>query len=187
MQKQQSRFIALFSSIGAPILGSSGGACGIACVAGGCCGGPAIFGLIGLSGSTLTFVEKLTPVFFAMTVLSLGYGFYKAYRPKSQDCCAPPADAIESPCCTREKKTPFLQSKSFLWATTILCAIMWMYPYTAKTFLTSSKSTTKEHPSRGNAVYGDSADTVSHDDAGADTKAGACCPETNECETPCSE
>ncbi len=66
MKTIKSKFIALFSSIGA-LLGSSVGACGVVCAASGCCGSYALFGLIGLSSSSMKFFEKLTPFFLVLT------------------------------------------------------------------------------------------------------------------------
>ena len=126
------RITALFSSIGSLIASSCGGACGVACIAGGCCGSTALFGLIGLSGSTLRFFEKLTPLFLGITILSLSYAFYKAYKPTSNRNCNTANTDDMNTCCAKEKKMSFFQSKSFLWAITILCAIMWLYPYAGK-------------------------------------------------------
>jgi mercuric ion transport protein len=123
----KSRIISLFSSASA-MIGACGGICGAACGTG-CCGGLAIplFGFLGLSSSAVHFFEKLKPVFLLITIMSLAYAFYKAYQPKpavsfDADCDTP------NSCCVPEKQT-FIQSKSFLWAITILCAIMWLYPY----------------------------------------------------------
>lgn len=128
----KTKFLAILSSFGALIMGCFGGACGIVCLAGGCCGGIALFGLIGISGATLSFLEKLKPVFLVVTVLSLSYAFYKAYKPKPVECCNTDKTTNEMSCCIKEQKTSFFQSKSFLWATTILCIILWLYPYIPK-------------------------------------------------------
>ncbi len=182
MKQKQSRFIAILSSIGAPILGSCGGACGVACFAGGCCGGTALFGLIGLSGSTLTFMERLTPVFLAMTVLSLGFGFYNAYKPKAVDCCTPAAEGSSAPCCVTEKRTPFLQSKSFLWIVAVFCVVMWGYP-----LLTGSSQAGPgaAPPAGGRSQQNDSLNAA-HGRT-ADAQPAPCCPSESGCETDCKE
>jgi mercuric ion transport protein len=128
MKTIKSRFIALFSSGGA-LLGSCGGACGVACAASGCCGSYALFGFIGLSSSSMKFFEKLTPFFLVLTIFSLAYAFYKAYQVKAANCCDTDNSTSESKCCDTSQKTSFFQSKSFLWAITILSFIMWTYPY----------------------------------------------------------
>lgn len=135
------KIASLFASLGAFITGCFG-SCGIACFAAGCCGGPALLGFIGLSGSTLKFFEKLTPVFLAITVISLGYGFYKAYSTKKSDCC-PPSGSADNPansCCEKEKPKSFFQSKAFLWVVTILCAIMWVWPFFSKNETSDTKN-----------------------------------------------
>lgn len=139
MKTIKSRFVALFSSIGA-FLGSCGGACGVACAASGCCGSYALFGFIGLSGSSIKFFEKLMPFFLALTILSLSYAFYKAYKPKEANCCDSENNNRSSDCCDTPKKTNFFQSKSFLWAITIMSALMWTYPYISKINNSNSNS-----------------------------------------------
>ncbi len=182
MKQKQSRFIALLTSIGAPVVGSSGGACGVACFAGGCCGGPAFFGLLGLSGSTLASMEKLTPLFLVVTIASLGYGFYNAYKPKPADCCAPLAGSNAASCCVKEQKQPFLQSKTFLWVVTIFCVVMWGYP-----LLSGSSQTIQggKHRTGGTQILSDSANVEDGQAAGA--KTDACCPSESDCETECEE
>lgn len=132
MSSIMARGTALFSSISSLISASCGGACGVACLSGGCCGSTALLSFIGLSGATGLFFQKLTPVFLLITILSLSYAFYKAYKPKNIGCCNKDNDNNKNTCYTNEKKIYFFHSKTFLWATTILCAIMWLYPYAGK-------------------------------------------------------
>lgn len=123
------KMISVVSSLGALIWGFIGGACGIACLATGCCGGTVLLGFLSLSGSTLGILSKLTPVFLALTVLSLGYSFYQAYKPKAADCCA--TSGKEDSCCNQSgrplKKDSFFKSKGFLWIVTLVCIGMWTY------------------------------------------------------------
>jgi len=134
----KSKIISIFSSIGAVIFGCFG-SCGIVCFASGCCGGAVLFGLIGLSGSTMSFLSKLTPFFLALTVISLGYAFYNAYKPKpANNCCNDNSEENSNNCCTPKKKNSFLKSKTFLWLITVLCIIMWSYPLI---FKNNSKNT----------------------------------------------
>ena len=123
----KSRLAALFSSLGA-MVGACGSICGSACLPGACCGTLTLplFGFLGLSSSALQFLEKLKPVFLLITILSLAYAFYKAYKPK-QTVTIDAKCRTSSTCCVTEKQT-FIQSKAFLWAVTILCTIMWLYP-----------------------------------------------------------
>jgi len=183
----KSRIAAILSSIGALIMSTCGGACGAACLVGGCCGGTALFGLVGLSGSTLKFFEKLTPVFLVLTVLSLSYAFYKAYKPKPVDCCDTANDNSRDSCCVKEKKTSFFQSKSFLWATTILCAIMWIYPYVSTIDNSNPNCTANSTISDSTAMCGDSLATNNKDTTNNGSKNNPCCPETNPCSKECSK
>lgn len=102
MKNIKTKLFAIFSSIGALIMGCFGDACGITCLAGGCGGGIALFGLIGISGATLSFLEKLKPIFLVITVLSLSYAFYKAYKPKPVACCITGKTTNELACCSKE-------------------------------------------------------------------------------------
>ncbi|HOY30792.1 MAG TPA: hypothetical protein PKW80_02825 [Bacteroidales bacterium] len=124
----KAKIISVLSSLGAVLLSCFGGACGPACFLSGCCGSYAILGFIGISGASLSFLNKLTPVFLALTVLSLGYAFYQAYKPKPKACCETGNSPESKDCCTNEKKPSFLKSKAFLWIITIMCVILWTYP-----------------------------------------------------------
>jgi hypothetical protein len=127
------KIVSVFSSLGALISGCFG-TCGVACLATGCCGSYALLGFIGLSGSTIKFLGALTPIFLIITVISLAYGFYKAYAVKKAPCCVPAdkGEAQSSTCCTEEKPKTFFQSRTFLWVVTFLCIVMWVYPYVFK-------------------------------------------------------
>lgn len=116
------------SGLGSIMLSFLGSACGPLCFLTGCCGGTAVLGFIGLSGATLGFISKLTPLFLALTVLSLGYGFYVAYRPKRETCCENSSETSPASCCKPVQKTSFFRSKTFLWVSTILCIVLWTYP-----------------------------------------------------------
>jgi hypothetical protein len=182
MKKQRSRFVAILASIGAPVLGGSGGACGVACFAGGCCGGTAIFGLLGVSGSTLSFMQTLTPVFLILTVLSLSYGFYNAYKSRPAVCCAPVSEGETAPCCDTPRKTSFLQSKSFLWVVTLFCVVMGGDP-----LLSGSSQTGNGGAHRAGGDYRQSDSVNVKSGQAADAKSGACCPAESNCETECQE
>jgi hypothetical protein len=172
MKTIKSRFLALFSSIGA-LFASCGGACGVACAASGCCGSYALFGFIGISSSSMKFFEKLTPFFLILTILSLSYAFYKAYKPKDADCCNSENSNCSSDCCSTPKKTIFIQSKSFLWAITIMSAILWTYPYFSKLSGKDSSCNTKTEVLDKASIQ-------------CDTSKTGCCSQTIDCSTACS-
>jgi hypothetical protein len=129
IKKMKAKLLSLFSSMGALIWGCIGGSCGIACFAGGCCGGTALLGFLSLSTTTMGVLQRLTPVFLGVTILSLGYAFYKAYKPRPAVCCADNNNPDSAGCCSKEKKQSFFKSKFFVWIITAVCAIMWVYPF----------------------------------------------------------
>ena len=90
-----------------------------------CCITPVLAVLGGLGGiaSTFSFLEPLRPYLIGLTVLVLGFAFYKAYKPqKKEDMeCA----------CEDEKSTTnknFLNSKAFLWVVTGVSILMFTFP-----------------------------------------------------------
>ncbi len=127
----KSKIISFFSSLGALIIGCFGGTCGIACFATGCCGSFALLGFLGISGSSLLIFEKLTPIFLILTIISLAYAFYLAYKPKKTICCesSDKLNINESKCCTPKRRSGFFKSKAFVWTVAVVCLMMWVYPY----------------------------------------------------------
>lgn len=88
-----------------------------------CCIGPLVAGIAGLSGaaSTFSWMEPFRPYLIGITVLTLGFAFYQAYKPKKveADCCA----VDEAP------KKKIFQTKGFLWVVTVLAALFLAFPY----------------------------------------------------------
>jgi len=140
----KTKILSVLSSVGAFLLSLFGGACGPLCFLTGCCGGTAIFGLFGVSSTMMGYMKVLTPIFLSLTILSLGYAFYVAYKPKKkqQPCCAETTHNESNNCCEEEKKPSFFKSKAFLWIITIICAIMWTYPLISKTINKSEPNQT---------------------------------------------
>jgi mercuric ion transport protein len=89
-----------------------------------CCIVPllALFGTAGSAVSMFSWVAPLRPYLLAVTALVLGYAFYQAYKPVNKDAC----DCAE--------KKPFMKSKTFLWAVTLLSAGLSTFPYYAPYF-----------------------------------------------------
>lgn len=170
MKSIKSKFLALFSGF-VSLLGSCGGACGVACAASGCCGSYALLGLIGISSASMQFLEKLIPFFLVLTILSLSYAFYKAYKPKA-NCCDSEKNNSDLDCCNTTKKTIFFQSKSFFWAITIISVIIWTYPY-------FSKLNDKINSCNSNM---ETIDKVTTDD---NTTKNNCCPQKSDCSLKC--
>jgi hypothetical protein len=89
--------------------------CGTAC-AGACA--PPILGLLGLSSSgaaLLSWMGWLRPAFFAVSAISLGVAFHRAYR--------------RSPGATRA--TPFVASRGFVWLMAAVTLALFALPYAA--------------------------------------------------------
>jgi mercuric ion transport protein len=122
------KLLSVFSSVIAFLSGCLG-SCGVVCFASGCCGGALLLGFIGLSGATFGFIKSLTPLFLLITIISLGYAFYMAYKPKETSCCE---TNTKSECCTVLEKKSFIKSKLFLWIITICCALFWLLPLVLK-------------------------------------------------------
>jgi len=87
-----------------------------------CCITPVLAVLGGLGGvaSSFSFLEPLRPYLISLTVIVLGFAFYKAYKPQSKE-------EIECACEEDEKKS-FLNSKTFLWVVTGVSILMFSFP-----------------------------------------------------------
>ncbi len=88
-----------------------------------CCLPPVLALVGGLSGAAtgFTWMEPLRPYLITLTVISLGYSFYRVYRTSPQ-----------SGCCKNECATPgpsFLHSKTFVWLISGLAAIFIALPH----------------------------------------------------------
>ncbi|MDE5421025.1 mercuric transport protein MerTP [Ancylomarina sp. DW003] len=94
-----------------------------------CCITPALALLAGSSGlaSTFSFMEPVRPYLIALTVIVLGFAWYKKLKPRK-------IESIECACDEEEKKTPFMQGKFFLSLVTLFAAAMLAFPYYSKVF-----------------------------------------------------
>ena|SRR3972149_7440679 len=114
----------------------SGGGIITALLASLCCITPVLAVLGGLGGiaTTFSFLEPLRPHLIGLTVIVLGYAFYKAYKPKKNtdiDC------ACEGE--TNGKKVSFINSKKFLWIITAISALLITFPYYSKVLFPAAK------------------------------------------------
>ncbi|MBL1215187.1 MAG: mercuric transport protein MerTP [Ignavibacteriae bacterium] len=94
-----------------------------------CCITPVLAVLGGLGGiaSTFSFLEPLRPYLIGVTVLVLGFAFYKAYKPKKKeeiDCACEPARLAGG----EDEKKSFLNSKAFLWVVAGVSILMFSFP-----------------------------------------------------------
>ncbi|WP_337865545.1 mercuric transport protein MerTP [Ignavibacterium sp.] len=112
----------------------SGGGIITALLASLCCITPVLAVLGGLGGiaTTFSFLEPLRPYLIGLTVIVLGYAFYKAYKPKKNnniDCT-----------CETDEKPKFINSKKFLWIITVVSALLITFPYYSKALFPAEKT-----------------------------------------------
>ncbi|MBL4752072.1 MAG: hypothetical protein JKY52_00520 [Flavobacteriales bacterium] len=84
-----------------------------------CCWGPALLtGVAGISGGAMYFswVHPISPYLFGFAFISLGYSFYKAYKPKKKGGCSN---------CVVEKPS-FLRSKTYVWLVAVFVVGMFI-------------------------------------------------------------
>lgn len=111
----------------------SGGGIITALLASLCCITPVVAVLGGLGGIATTFssLEPLRPYLIGLTVIVLGYAFYKTYKPKKEndiDCD-----------CETDDKPKFINSKKFLWIITAVSTLLITFPYYSKVLFPAGK------------------------------------------------
>ena len=84
-----------------------------------CCWSSAIAAISG-GASYLAWVYPMRPWLFALSFASVGYSFYKTYKPKK-------ADTPE--CVCDQQKVSFLKSKLFTWLVAIFVTGMFIVSY----------------------------------------------------------
>lgn len=89
-----------------------------------CCVGPLILVALGVGGawaSRLSVLEPFRPLFIALTVGLLGFGFYRAYRPTGGDACG-----ADGSCTVPHSRRA---SRVALWVATPLALGLLLLPY----------------------------------------------------------
>src|SRR5690606_3510047 len=91
-----------------------------------CCITPVLALVAGTSGlaSTFSWLEPFRPYFIGLTILVLGFAWYRKLKPKKQIDCN----------CETEEKPKFIQSKMFLGIVTAYAIVMLPFPYYASIF-----------------------------------------------------
>lgn len=82
----------------------------------------------GASGlaSTLSFIEPAEPYLMAFSIIALSVSFYQVYKPKPEVECECGHD--------HEHKKSFLNSKAFLWSTTVFTIVMYSLHHFTEVF-----------------------------------------------------
>ncbi|AFH49655.1 Putative mercuric transport protein [Ignavibacterium album JCM 16511] len=119
----------------------SGGGIVTALLASLCCITPVLAVLGGLGGiaTTFSFLEPLRPYLIGLTVIVLGYAFYKAYKPKKANDISCNCE-IDDLFAGKAGKPKFINSKKFLWIITAVSALLITFPYYSKALFPSAKT-----------------------------------------------
>lgn len=91
-----------------------------------CCITPVLALIAGTAGiaSTFSWLEPFRPYFIGLTVLVLGFAWYRKLKPKKQIDCG----------CEKGPKSKFIQSKTFLGIVTVFAGLMLAFPMYAHIF-----------------------------------------------------
>jgi len=86
-----------------------------------CCITPVLALIAGTSGiaSALSWIEPFRPYLIGLTILVLGFAWYKKLKPQREIDCE----------CDTDEKPKFIQSKTFLGIVTAFAIIMLAFPY----------------------------------------------------------
>jgi copper chaperone CopZ len=101
-----------------------------------CCITPVLAFLSGATGlaSTFSWMEPARPWLIALSVGLLGFAWYQKLKPRT---------AAEIQCaCEENRKTPFLQTKTFLGIVTVLAALMMAFPWYGSLVYPEDQTTT---------------------------------------------
>ena len=91
-----------------------------------CCITPVLALIAGTSGiaSTFSWIEPFRPYLIVLTILVLGFAWYKKLKPQKEIDCG----------CDTEEKSKFLKSKTFLAIVTVFAIVMLAFPYYSEIF-----------------------------------------------------
>ena len=101
-----------------------------------CCITPVLAFLSGATGlaSTFSWMEPARPWLIALSIGLLGFAWYQKLKPRT---------AAEIQCaCEENRKTPFLQTKTFLGIVTVLAALMMAFPWYGSLVYPEDQTTT---------------------------------------------
>lgn len=97
-----------------------------------CCITPVLALLAGTSGiaSSFSWLDPLRPYFIGLTVLVLGFAWYQKLKPQRVVDCG----------CETDKRTPFIQTNTFLGIVTVFAGLMLAFPSYAHIFYPDTES-----------------------------------------------
>ncbi|HUG41834.1 MAG TPA: mercuric transporter MerT family protein [Longimicrobiales bacterium] len=104
---------------------ASAGAVGAAFLGALCCIGPVLFVVFGVGAGLASTFEPLRPVFGALMVAALGFGFYTAYGSPAQAGGegGPAGDARA--CAVPRSRS---RERVVLWSATVVALVLWSFP-----------------------------------------------------------
>ena len=91
-----------------------------------CCITPVLALIVGTSGvaSTFSWLEPFRPSLIGLTILVLGFAWYKKLKTKKEIDCE----------CESDEKPTFFQTKTFLGMVTVFAIVMMAFPYYSEIF-----------------------------------------------------
>lgn len=101
-----------------------------------CCIVPFIAIISGLTGGAtlFSFLDPWRPLFLTVSASILAFGFYQEYKPKNLDKMRP--------CCREKAEGKSKRNRRFLWATTIISALLFSFPFYSHLFINARASQT---------------------------------------------
>lgn len=97
-----------------------------------CCAGPLLFVFFGVGAGLASTFEPLRPVFTALMIGALAFGFYVVYGRKRGAVAAPVVSAPEAACAVPLRRT---RDEVLIWSAAAAALALWSFPYWLKLFI----------------------------------------------------
>ena len=107
-----------------------------------CCIAPLLAVTAGVGGlaSSFSWIEPARPYLIVISIVVLGFAWYKQFKPKLKDECG----------CEVDSKSSFLQGKKFLLLITIFAIAMMAFPYYSSAFFSKDETQVNNKESLNN-------------------------------------